>query len=154
MPNILGVVTSWSQQSPTHSPKHPLTLKISTNLAAILQSIGVSAWQIQSTPPEIQQKSPTAFTGLPLLHHVCSKLTRPVLQVFYLRYRSGEPRIGHVSSCIHNRSPFIPLSSNYSRFLHCHSPIIQSLFYSIFPSILRSSSHSIPTHSTIHHFLC
>ena len=53
------------------------------------------------------------------------------------RYRSGEPCIGHVSSCIHNRSPFIPLSSTYSRFIHWHSPVIQSIFHSIRPSIPR-----------------
>ena len=113
---MLGVVTSWRSQSHTQPPKHLITLNISTNLAAILQSIGDSAWLIQSTPPEVQSKGPAAFTGLPLLRHWCSKLTRPVLQVLYhhSRYRSGEPCIGHISSCIHNRSPFIPLSSTYS----------------------------------------
>ena len=68
----------WSQLL-THSPKHLLTLNISTNSAAILQ--GASAWLIQGTPPRVQLKGPAAFTGLPLLRHVCSKLTRTVLQV-------------------------------------------------------------------------
>ena len=80
-PNMLGVVTSWRSQSHTQPPKHLLTLNISTNLAAILQSIGDPVWLIQSTHPEVQSKGPAAFTGLPLLRHWCSKLTRPVLQV-------------------------------------------------------------------------
>ena len=93
------------------------------------------------------------WTNLPWIESV--QLARPCICKCNKSQYMGcvEHCIGHVSSSIHNRSPFIPLSSDYnSRVIHCHSLISQiTVLLHLNRSIPRSSlslnlcSHTCPT---------
>ena len=119
-PNILRLVTSWRSQSPTHSPKHLLTFQYFNQLGSN------TAIHCRFCMANTKYTSGSSVEELGSFHWFTPSMS--LVQQADLnckchnsQYRSREPCIGHVSSSIHNRSAFIPLSRTSSRFIHCHS---------------------------------